>query len=125
MNTVRYTKDHEYARIDGDVAVVGISDYAQQQLGDVVFVELPDVGKSVIRGKEAAVVESVKAASEVFAPLSGEVLEVNSELEGAPGLVNEDAEGKGWFIKLKITNPAELDDLMNEHAYKSFLDTLA
>ncbi|MFG1206576.1 glycine cleavage system protein GcvH [Xanthobacter autotrophicus] len=122
--TVRYTKDHEYVRIDGDVAVVGISDYAQGQLGDVVFVELPDIGKSVTRGKEAAVVESVKAASEVYAPISGEVVEVNSELEGAPGLVNEDAEGKGWFLKLKVTNPDELSELMDEAAYKAFLDTL-
>ncbi|MFG1189233.1 glycine cleavage system protein GcvH [Xanthobacter sp. YC-JY1] len=122
--TVRYTKDHEYVRIDGDVAVVGISDYAQGQLGDVVFVELPDIGKSVTRGKEAAVVESVKAASEVYAPISGEVVEVNSELEGAPGLVNEDAEGKGWFLKLKIADAAELSELMDEAAYKAFLDTL-
>ncbi|GLI21357.1 glycine cleavage system H protein [Xanthobacter flavus] len=122
--TVRYTKDHEYVRIDGDVAVVGISNYAQGQLGDVVFVELPDIGKSVTRGKEAAVVESVKAASEVYAPISGEVVEVNSELEGAPGLVNEDAEGKGWFLKLKVTNPDELSELMDEAAYKAFLDTL-
>ncbi|WP_296585262.1 glycine cleavage system protein GcvH [Xanthobacter sp.] len=122
--TVRYTKDHEYVRIDGDVAVVGISDYAQGQLGDVVFVELPEIGKSVTRGKEAAVVESVKAASEVYAPISGEVVEVNSELEGAPGLVNEDAEGKGWFLKLKVTNPDELSELMDEAAYKAFLDTL-
>ena len=122
--TVRYTKDHEYVRLDGDVAVVGISDYAQGQLGDVVFVELPEIGKTVEKSKEAAVVESVKAASEVYAPISGEVVEVNSELEGAPGLVNEDAEGKGWFLKLKVTNPAELDELMNEHAYKDYLDTL-
>lgn len=124
MTDVRYSKDHEYVRIDGDVAVVGISDYAQGQLGDVVFVELPDIGKTVARGKEAAVVESVKAASEVYAPVSGEVVEVNSELEGAPGLVNEDAEGKGWFLKLKVTNPDELSELMDEAAYKAFLDTL-
>lgn len=122
--SVRYTKDHEYVRIDGDVAVVGISDYAQGQLGDVVFVELPEIGKTVEKGKEAAVVESVKAASEVYAPISGEVVEVNSELEGAPGLVNEDAEGKGWFLKLKVTNPDELSELMDEAAYKAFLDTL-
>lgn len=125
MTSVRYTKDHEYVRVEGDVAVVGISDYAQQQLGDVVFVELPEIGKIVTKGGEAAVVESVKAASEVYAPLSGEVVEVNSELEGAPGLVNENAEGKGWFMKLKLSNPAELDELLNEHAYKDFLDTLA
>ena len=122
--TVRYTKDHEYVRIDGDVAVVGISDYAQGQLGDVVFVELPEIGKAVEKGKEAAVVESVKAASEVYAPISGEVVEVNSELEAAPGLVNEDAEGKGWFLKLKLSNPDELSELMDEAAYKAFLDTL-
>ncbi|MFG1278642.1 glycine cleavage system protein GcvH [Xanthobacter autotrophicus] len=125
MTSVRYTKDHEYVRVEGDVAVVGISDYAQQQLGDVVFVELPEIGKIVTKGGEAAVVESVKAASEVYAPLSGEVVEVNSELEGAPGLVNEAPEGKGWFMKLKLSNPAELDELLNEHAYKDFLDTLA
>lgn len=125
MTTVRYTKDHEYVRIDGDVAVVGISDYAQGQLGDVVFVELPEVGKAVEKGKEAAVVESVKAASEVYAPLSGEVVEVNTELEGAPGLVNEDPEGKGWFLKLKLSNPAEVENLMSEADYKAFLDTLA
>ena len=122
--TVRYTKDHEYVRLEGDVAVVGISDYAQGQLGDVVFVELPEIGKTVEKGKEAAVVESVKAASEVYAPISGEVVEVNSELEGAPGLVNEDAEGKGWFLKLKVTKPDELSELMDEAAYKAFLDTL-
>lgn len=122
--SVRYTKDHEYVRLDGDVAVVGISDYAQGQLGDVVFVELPEIGKAVEKGKEAAVVESVKAASEVYAPISGEVVEVNSELEGAPGLVNEDAEGKGWFLKLKLSNPAEVSELMDEAAYKAFLDTL-
>ncbi len=125
MTTVRYSKDHEYARVDGDVAVVGISDYAQGQLGDVVFVELPEPGKTVTKGKEAAVVESVKAASEVYAPLSGEVLEINAELEGAPGLVNEDAEGKGWFLKMRIADPAELDDLMDEAAYKAFLETLS
>ena len=124
MTSVRYTKDHEYVRLDGDVAVVGISEYAQSQLGDVVFVELPDVGKKVEKGKEAAVVESVKAASEVYAPLSGEVVEVNEELEGNPGLVNEDAEGKGWFLKLKLASADELDGLMDEDAYKAFLETL-
>lgn len=124
MTSVRYTKDHEYVRLDGDVAVVGISEYAQSQLGDVVFVELPDVGKTVEKGKEAAVVESVKAASEVYAPLSGEVVEVNEELEGNPGLVNEDAEGKGWFLKLKLASADELDGLMDADAYKAFLETL-
>lgn len=122
--SVRYTKDHEYVRLDGDIAVIGISDYAQGQLGDIVFVELPEIGKSVGQGAEAAVVESVKAASEVYAPLSGEVVEVNAELESAPALVNEDPEGKGWFVKLKITDAAELDALMDADAYKAFLETL-
>ena len=125
MTSVRYTKDHEYVRVDGEVAVVGISDYAQGQLGDVVFVELPEPGKKVEKGKEAAVDESGKAASEVNAPHPGEVVEINAELEGAPGLVNEDAEGKGWFLKLKMADPAELDGLMDEAAYKAFLETLA
>lgn len=124
MSSVRYSKDHEYVRVEGDTGVVGISAYAQSQLGDVVFVELPEVGKTVAQGKEAAVVESVKAASEVYAPVSGEVVEVNTELEGNPALVNEEPEGSGWFLKLKITNPAELDTLMDEAAYKAFLETL-
>ncbi|MGR7996097.1 MULTISPECIES: glycine cleavage system protein GcvH [unclassified Xanthobacter] len=124
MSSVRYSKDHEYVRVEGDTGVVGISAYAQSQLGDVVFVELPEVGKTVALGKEAAVVESVKAASEVYAPVSGEVVEVNTELEGNPALVNEEPEGSGWFLKLKITNPAELDTLMDEAAYKAFLETL-
>jgi len=123
--TVRYTKDHEYVRVEDGVATVGISDYAQGQLGDVVFVELPAIGKVVEKGKEAAVVESVKAASEVYAPVSGEVIEVNADLEGAPGLVNEAAEGKGWFLKLKVADAAELDTLMDEAAYKAFVESLA
>ncbi len=105
MAETKYTKDHEYIRVEGDTAVVGITDYAQQQLGDVVFVELPAVGKQVSAGGEAAVVESVKAASEVYAPVSGEVVAVNGELEGAPGTVNEDPAGKGWFLKLKSRTP--------------------
>ncbi len=125
MTETRYTKDHEYVRLEGDVVVVGITDYAQNALGDVVYVELPEIGKTVEQGKEAAVVESVKAASEVYAPLSGEVVEVNSELEAAPATVNEDAEGKGWFLKLKLTNPAEFDGLMTEADYKAFLETIA
>lgn len=122
--TVKYTKDHEYVRVDGDVVTVGITDYAQQQLGDVVFVELPKVGKQVTAGGEAAVVESVKAASEVYAPVSGEVVEVNSELEGAPGTVNEDPAGKGWFLKIKVKDKAELDKLMSEAAYADFVKSL-
>ena len=122
--TTRYTKDHEWIRLEGDVATIGISDHAQEQLGDIVFVELPDVGKKLAAGAEAAVVESVKAASEVYAPVSGEVVEVNSQLEGSPGSVNEAAEGAGWIIKLKPDNAADLDALMDESAYKAFLETI-
>jgi glycine cleavage system H protein len=124
MAETRYTKDHEYIRIEGDTGTVGISDYAQSQLGDVVFVELPAIGKSVTKGGEAAVVESVKAASEVYAPVSGEVVAVNSELEAAPGTVNEDPAGKGWFVKLKLTNTAELEGLMSEAEYQDYVKTL-
>src|SRR3954468_12081762 len=119
--TTRYTKDHEYIRVEGDTGVVGITDYAQQQLGDVVYVELPTVGKAIAKGGEAAVVESVKAASEVYAPVSGEVVEVNGELEGAPALVNEDAAGKGWFLRMRISDPAQMDELMDEAAYQAFV----
>jgi len=125
MSDTRYTKDHEWVRQDGDVAVVGISKYAQEQLGDVVYVELPAVGKTFAKGAEAAVVESVKAASEVYAPVSGEVVSVNETLEGAPATVNEDAEGKGWFLKLKLADSSELDQLMTEQQYKDFLATLS
>jgi glycine cleavage system H protein len=122
--TTRYTKDHEYVRVEGDSAVVGISDYAQEQLGDVVYVELPAVGKALEKGAEAAVVESVKAASEVYAPVSGEVVEVNGELEGAPGAINEDPAGKGWFLKLKLKNPSELEGLMTEEQYREYVASL-
>ena len=125
MSSVRYTKDHEWISVDGDVGTVGITDYAQSQLGDVVYVELPEIGRKVAKSGEAAVVESVKAASEVYAPVSGEVLDVNGALEGAPATVNEDAQGKGWFLKLKLDDLSELDDLMTEDQYKSFLATLA
>jgi glycine cleavage system H protein len=123
--TTKYTKDHEYIRIEGDLGVVGITDYAQQQLGDVVFVELPPKGKTVAKGAEAAVVESVKAASEIYAPVSGEVVEVNAALEGAPATVNEDSTGKGWFLKLKLANKAELDGLMSEAEYQAYLKTIS
>ncbi len=118
--TVHYTKDHEYVRVDGDTATVGITDYAQQQLGDVVFVELPSVGREIKQGAEAAVVESVKAASEVYAPVSGEIVAVNEALIGTPGTVNEDPEGKGWFMKIKLKDSAELAGLMDAAAYKTF-----
>ncbi|HMN73884.1 MAG TPA: glycine cleavage system protein GcvH [Rhodoblastus sp.] len=124
MATIRYTKDHEYIRVDGDIGVVGISDHAQHALGDVVFVELPAVGKKVAQGGEAAVVESVKAASEVYAPVAGEVIEVNGDLEGTPAKVNEDPLGDGWFMKIKIADASQLDGLMDEAAYAEFLKTL-
>ena len=123
--TTRYTKDHEYIRIEGDAGIVGITDYAQAQLGDVVFVELPTIGKTVNKGDEAAVVESVKAASEIYAPVSGEVVEVNSELEASPGTVNEDPAGRGWFMKIRLTNASELDGLMTEEQYQEFVKSIS
>jgi glycine cleavage system H protein len=124
MSAIRYTKEHEWVLVDGDTATVGISPYAQEQLGDVVFVELPEIGKKIEKGKEMAVVESVKAASEVYAPIGGEVLEVNNALTDAPATVNEDALGKGWFAKIKLANKGELDGLMDEAAYKAYVDGL-
>lgn len=124
MSVLKYSKDHEWIRVDGDTGVVGISDYAQEQLGDVVFVELPEVGTTVERGTEAAVVESVKAASEVYAPVDGEVLEINSALSDDPSKVNGDPMGEGWFIKIRITDPAQLDDLMDEQAYAAYREGL-
>jgi glycine cleavage system H protein len=122
--TTLYTKDHEWVRIDGNTATVGITAYAAEQLGDVVFVELPAVGKQVTKGGEAAVVESVKAASEVYAPISGEVVAVNSELEGEPAKVNAEPTGNGWFLKLKVSNTAELKELMSEAAYNDYVKGL-
>ncbi len=124
MTETRYTKDHEWVRVEGAVATVGITAYAAEQLGDVVFVELPKVGKAVEKGGEAAVVESVKAASEVYAPISGEVVEVNAALEGEPATVNADATGAGWFIKLKVKNPVELKDLMTDAEYRDYVKGL-
>ena len=124
MATVKYTKDHEWIRVEGDVAIVGITDYAQTQLGDVVYVELPELGRRVEQGKEAAVVESVKAASEVYAPISGEVLAVNDALSGEPGKVNADPMGDGWFLKLRIGDAKQLDGLMDEAAYNAFVEGL-
>jgi glycine cleavage system H protein len=122
--STRYTKDHEWIRLDGDVATVGITDHAQSQLGDIVFVELPEIGRKVEKGGDAAVVESVKAASDVYAPASGEVVAVNQALDGAPGAINEEAEGKGWFFRLKLSAPDELNELMTDQQYKEFLATL-
>ena len=114
-----FTTDHEWLRIEGDIATVGITDYAQSQLGDVVFVELPKLGRSLKKAEAAAVVESVKAASDVYAPITGEVLEINEALSGEPALVNSDAAGKAWFFKMKIADKSELGGLMDEAAYKA------
>ena len=122
--TTRYTKDHEWIRLDGDVATVGITEHAQSQLGDIVFVELPEIGRKVEKGGEAAVVELVKAASDVYAPASGEVVAVNDALGSEPAAINEEAEGKGWFFRLKLSAPGELDALMSAEQYKEFLATL-
>jgi len=118
---IGYTKDHEYARIDGDVATIGITDFAQSQLGDIVFVDLPPPGKRIEKGKELAVVESVKAASDVFSPLTGDVVEVNAALGGAPSLVNEDPLGQGWLVKLRLSPSAETGELMDEPAYAALV----
>ena len=116
-----YTKEHEWISVEGDVATIGITNHAQEQLGDVVFVELPAIGKAVTKGGDAAVVESVKAASEVYAPVTGEVVEVNKELEGDPALVNREAEGSAWFMKVKLKDKSELADLMDKAAYDKFV----
>jgi glycine cleavage system H protein len=122
--TTRYTKDHEWVRIEGDVAVVGITPYAAEQLGDVVYVELPEKGKSFAQGADMAVVESAKAASDVYAPISGEIVAANDALTGAPDLVNQSADGDGWFVKLKPSNKGELDTLMDEAAYADYVKGL-
>ena len=119
-----FTEDHEWIEVDGDTATVGITDYAQGQLGDIVFVEVPDTGAGLTKGGEAAVVESVKAASDVYSPVSGTVTEGNGALEEDPALVNTAPESDGWFFKLTIASPSELDGLMDEAAYKAFCDTL-
>jgi glycine cleavage system H protein len=119
-----FTEDHEWIELDGEIATVGITDYAQSQLGDIVFVEVPDEGKTVSKGDDAAVVESVKAASDVYAPVSGTVVEGNPALEDNPALVNEDPEGDGWFFKMTLSDSGELDGLMNESAYADFVSKL-
>jgi glycine cleavage system H protein len=121
---IRYTRDHEYVRLEGDVATVGITDYAQGQLGDVVFVDLPAIGKKVTKGGEAAVVESVKAASEVYAPVTGEIVAVNEALTEAPATVNEDATGKGWFVRIRVADTGEFADLMDQAAYEAYVASL-
>ena len=119
-----FTEDHEWVDVDGDIGTVGISEYAQEQLGDIVFVDVPEEGKDLTKGDEAAVVESVKAASDVYAPVSGTVLEGNAELADTPGLVNEDPEGDGWFFKLTLSDPDEVKELMDEVAYAAFVAKL-
>jgi glycine cleavage system H protein len=121
MSTVKFTKEHEWIKVEGDTGTIGITDYAQEQLGDVVYVELPAVGKQVEKGKEMAVVESVKAASEVYAPVSGSVVAVNDKLSAEPATVNAEPMGGGWFVKIKLSNPSELDGLMDKAAYDSFV----
>ena len=119
-----FTKEHEWIRVDGDEATVGISDHAQEALGDIVFAEVPEAGRSLSKGGDAAVVESVKAASDVYAPVSGEVVEGNSAIADDPALINRDPEGDGWFFKLKLSDPSELDGLMSESDYREWVKTL-
>lgn len=121
---LKFTQEHEWVRVEGDIGTVGISDYAQQQLGDVVFVEVPEVGRMVEKGGEIAVVESVKAASDIYAPVGGEVVEANTALADSPGDVNADPMGKAWFFKLRIANKGELDGLMDEAAYAAYVKGL-
>ena len=121
---VYFTKEHEWIRVDGDTATVGISDHAQEALGDIVFAEVPAAGRQVSKGQEAAVVESVKAASDVYAPVSGEVTEGNPAVADDPAIINRDPEGEGWFFKLKLDNPGELEGLMDEGAYRDWIKTL-
>ena len=121
---VYFTKEHEWIRVEGDTATVGISNHAQEQLGDIVFAEVPETGKKLSKGQEAAVVESVKAASDVYAPVSGEVVEGNQAVADDPALINSDPEGQGWFFKVKLDNPAEIDGLMDEAAYREWVQTL-
>ena len=119
-----FTREHEWIRLEGDVATVGISDHAQQALGDIVFAEVPQAGKRVARGEEAAVVESVKAASDVYSPVAGEVIEGNPAIADDPALINRDPEGEGWFFKLKLDDPGEVEGLMDETAYRDWVKTL-
>ena len=121
MSNIKYTEDHEWISVDGDIATVGITNHAQEQLGDVVFVDLPEVGASVEKGGDAAVVESVKAASDVYAPIDGEIVEVNNSLVDDPSLVNSDAQGNGWFMKVKIADASQLEGLMDDAAYQAHI----
>jgi glycine cleavage system H protein len=122
--SIHFTKEHEWIRVEGDTATVGITDHAQHQLGDIVFAEAPEAGKTLDKGGEAAVVESVKAASDVYAPVSGEVIEANPAIADDPSIINSDPEGDGWFFKLRLADPSELDGLMDEAAYRAWVETL-
>lgn len=124
MADVKFSDEHEWIRVEGDVGTIGITDYAQEQLGDVVFVDVPQAGRKVAKGESVAVVESVKAASDIYTPVSGEIVESNAELATTPGDVNTDPMGKGWFFKIKLANKADLDGLMDEAGYKAFVKTL-
>ena len=124
MSGRKYTDEHEWIEIDGEVGTIGISNYAQEQLGDIVFVDLPEPGRALVQGDEAAVIESVKAASELYAPVDGEVVASNEKLGEEPGLVNSDPTGNGWFIKVKLGDPSQLDGLMDEDAYQQFISNL-
>jgi glycine cleavage system H protein len=124
MMTTYFTREHEWIKVDGDTATVGITDHAQEALGDIVFTEVPDAGKQLTKGQEAAVVESVKAASDVYSPVSGEVIEGNQAVIDDSSLVNSDAEGEGWFFKIKLADPSELEGLMDEGAYRDWVKTL-
>ena len=124
MSETRYTKDHEWVRLEGDTATIGVTDHAQEALGDIVFVELPEPGRAVEQGEACAVVESVKAASDVYAPLAGKVTEANEAIVEDPALVNQEAEGEGWFFRLEVADPAEFETLMEEDEYRAFLETL-
>jgi len=124
MADMKFSEEHEWIRVEGGIGTVGITDYAQQQLGDVVFVEVPQAGRAVAKGEAVAVVESVKAASDIYSPVSGEVIEANAALADAPGEVNADSTGKGWFFKVKLANPGELAGLMDEAGYAAFVKTL-
>ena len=121
---VYFTKEHEWVRVEGDTATVGISDHAQEQLGDIVFAEVPETGRKLSKGQEAAVVESVKAASDIYSPVSGEVIDGNSKVADDPSIVNNDPEGEGWFFKLRLDNPGDVEGLMDESSYRDWLKTL-
>lgn len=124
MSEIRFTEDHEWVRLDGDVATVGITEYAQEQLGDIVFVDLPEAGAEMAQGDEAAVIESVKAASDIYAPISGEIGEINDALDAEPAIVNQDAQGEGWLFTMSVSDTGELDNLMDADAYKAFVAKL-